>query len=189
MSLNGATGLVKFTKGQRVNTIDIVQVIDATIVDIGCYDSEFEQLSLNPHFLTSGDMPRGTKAIVYVRNSRLLNAFFLVSIILCFLFVSIILFFYILFRKEQEIKSTSFTISLCMFLGCYLLLFHSAVLLTVTWQFFGVNITASFLCQVISWFSIIRNPSFCYLGHTADKDCKNLCNFSETVFIQKEIVF
>ena len=74
MSFTGATGLVKFTNGRRVSTINIVQVINATVFDIGSYDSEFEQLTLNPHFLTSGDMPRGTKVIVYVQNSRLLNA-------------------------------------------------------------------------------------------------------------------
>ena len=159
MSFNGATGLVKFTNGQRVNSIDIVQVINATMVDIGSYDSEFEQLSLNPHFLTSGDMPRGTKAMIYVRNSSSLNLLFLLSIILCFLFVSIILFFYIFFRKEEEIKATSYTISLCMFLGCYLLLFRTSVLLSESWRISGLNITADILCQMLSWFSIIGIPS------------------------------
>ena len=160
MSFTGATGLVRFTNnGRRVNTIYIGREINATVFDIGSYDSEFEQLSLNPHFLTSVDMPRGTKVIIYVRNSKLLIAIFLVSIILCFLFVSIVLFFYIFFRKEEEIKATSYTISLCMFLGCYLLLFRSSVLLTVNWRFSGINITANFLCQLLSWFSIIGIPA------------------------------
>ena len=155
MSFTGATGLVRFTNGQRVNSIDIVQVIDTKVFYIGSYDSGFEQIALNPHFLTSGDMPRGTKVIVYVQNSKLLNALFLLCIILCFLFVSIILFLYTFFHKEQEIKANSFTISLCMFLGCYLLLFRSSIVLTESWRIAGETILADIFCQIISWFSIV----------------------------------
>ena len=87
MSFTGETGLVKFTNGQRVNSIDIVQVIDAKVFDIGRYNSEFEQLTLNPHSLTSGDMPRGTKVIVYVQNIKPINAVFLLCIANSVLFI------------------------------------------------------------------------------------------------------
>ena len=75
------------------------------------------------------------------------------------LFVSIILFLYIFFREEQEIKATSFTISLCIFLGCYLLLSCSSVILAKSWILYGVNNTAGILCQMLTWSGTIGIPA------------------------------
>ena len=48
--------------------------------------------------------------------------------IFLFFFVTIVLILYIYFRKEPEIRATSVTVSLCMFLGCYILISYFPLL-------------------------------------------------------------
>lgn len=77
----------------------------------------------------------------------------------CFAFVTVILILYICFRNEQEVKATSVTVSLCMFVGCYLLLLHVFLLLIAYEPATKVAIPADTICNGLAWSSGIGLPS------------------------------
>ena len=156
-SFTGATGLVKFRNGRRLTTINVVQMINDAYQEIATFNSEYQKLET----LASSDGPRGGKLIIYGASSTSEAVSVMIVFTLSFIFVSVILALFILFRKEKEIKATSFTISLCMFLGCYILLFYIPLVLVVNMPhrvsqpYFPEYVS----CSLIAWLSIFGIPS------------------------------
>ena len=156
-SFTGATGLVKFRNGRRLTTINVVQMINDAYQEIATFNSEYQKLET----LASSDGPRGGKLIIYGASSTSEAVSVMIVFTLSFIFVSVILALFILFRKEKEIKATSFTISLCMFLGCYILLFYIPLVLVVNMPhrvsqpYFPEYVS----CSLIAWLSILGIPS------------------------------
>ena len=76
-------------------------------------------------------------------------------IILLAVFVTITLFLYLCFRKEPEIKATSFTISLFLFVGCYFNLLY--IILLVYFEHPAFNARSikhqNAVCNLFLWFS------------------------------------
>ena len=161
MSFTGATGLVKFRNGQRLTTISVVQVVDNSSKELFSYDSESKQLTIISNILATESGPHGSKSVVYpeTESTVLLVVLGLLTFI-CIVFISIILFLYIYFRNEKEIKATSFTISLCMFLGCYLIFLSLLIYLVVIGfrrsQQFSKSLGHG--CMLLAWFSILGLP-------------------------------
>ena len=158
MSFTGATGLIKFRNGRRLTIISVVQVVNNRELEFFSYDPEFKNLTTVSNILALGNGPRGSQLIIYdTLSSRLRITLVVIIFTLCLVFISTILFLFIIFRKEQEIKATSFAVSLCMFLGCYLLLLQTPALLIVSRSerapkvFFPEKIT----CNIIAWLSIL----------------------------------
>ena len=134
MSFIGTTGLVKFRNGQRLINIDIVQIINgANSQTIASYNSELKKLEVHFDITASkfNNGPRYGESMIYNEQatSKIVPA--LLVFTLSIIFISVILILFVLFRKEKEIKATSFTISLCMFLGCYIMLFNIPIILVV----------------------------------------------------------
>ena len=76
-------------------------------------------------------------------------------IILLTIFVTLTLLLYICFRKEPEIKATSFTISLFLFTGCYINLLY--MILLVYFDHGAFNAISpqhqNAVCNLLQWFS------------------------------------
>ena len=160
-SFTGATGLVKFRNGRRLTTINVVQMINNAYQEIANFNSECRKLVTHFDILASSDGPRGGKLIIYGESSTSETVSVMIVFTLSFFFVSVILALFILFREEKEIKATSFTISLCMFLGCYILLFYIPLILVVniphrvSQPYFPEYIS----CSLIAWLGILGIPS------------------------------
>ena len=70
------------------------------------------------------------------------------------IFVTLTLVFYVYFRKEPEVKATSFTLSLLIFVGCYLNLLYLSLLLYAHHTFDSNNIDRdNALCLSLQWLS------------------------------------
>ena len=76
------------------------------------------------------------------------------QIALMTIFVTLTLVLYFCFRKEPEVKATSFTISLLVFLGCYLNLLYLIVLFCLNHTLDSINISRdNSLCVSLHWLS------------------------------------
>ena len=161
VSFTGATGFVTFRNGQRVTTINVVQVINDTELVIASYDPEFMQLTTHIDILASGTGPRGSRLVIHTESTTAEIVVIVIIFFFCFFFISAVLILFICFRKESEIKSTSFTVSLCMFLGCYLMLLQTPVVLVETQPSSIVMklFLADIVCNLITWLSILGLPA------------------------------
>ena len=76
-------------------------------------------------------------------------------IMLITIFVTILLILYISFRKQPEIKATSFTLSLFMFAGCYISLLYLSFLNYFNHHTFNLLSTPyqNAICNLLQWFS------------------------------------
>ena len=124
-SLSGKS--IKF-KGKHImnyNNISILQVLKESEQEIAYYSPDTRQLSVLYNITAS---PQGNaEAIPYTLPlaNVILDS---IATPMCFLYVTVIFILYIYFYKEPEIKATSVSVSLCMFVGCYLLLAFNVLL-------------------------------------------------------------
>ena len=68
--------------------------------------------------------------------------------ILSFIFNTILLFLYVIFRNEPSIKSTSVSISMLIFIGCYILISYSISLIVGKQDLYKLD-----FCMVYVWLS------------------------------------
>ena len=94
---------------------------------------------------------------------------FTLAAMICLMLIatSILLVTFIYFRQEPEIKSTSFSLSLLVFLGCYLTLIYLCLNLHLHQP--GPNETLSVLCFALHLFSGLGIPSALILATLAVK--------------------
>jgi hypothetical protein len=83
---------------------------------------------------------------------------FSIEIIVGFVFLTIMLICYVYFRNEPEVKSTSFTLSLLIFLGCYLNLIFSLLLLYFHQTILIPEDTLNAICGLFPWISGLGIP-------------------------------
>ena len=159
MSFIGTTGSVSFSNGLRLSNISVVQAFADTVFEVASYDSDTKQLATNSTFLASHTGPRGGKLVVFDENTTAEIVVISLASILCFAFVTVVLVLFVVFRKEKEIKAASFSVSLCMFAGCYLLLAYTPVLLVEAQRASRVAIPADLSCNILAWLSTIGLPS------------------------------
>ncbi len=65
-------------------------------------------------------------------------------------FVTIVFILYLYYRKEPEIKATSVTVSLSMFLACYMLMLYTPLQ--------AINAIDNTHCQALNWLSLCGIP-------------------------------
>ena len=94
--------------------------------------------------------PRGTTLTIYNESAVLDNVLIATIVFLCFAITAVI-FIYIFFRNEKEIKATSVTVSLSMFLGCYLLLLFVPLLLVKSHRESNVAVPHAVTCNFLAW--------------------------------------
>ena len=126
--------LVKFRGGKRLFNVSVVQLMSPSKseleVEIAYYDPELKQLNVIHNLSASGNIPQGsTRIVAGYKDSAAAISVVMIIFVSIFTFVTIIFAFYIYFRDEPEIRATSFSVSLAMFLGCYLMLLFMPALM------------------------------------------------------------
>lgn len=102
--------------------------------------------SYNPHILVIG-------------GSLLYTMGLAIEIALGYLLTTLLLVLLVVFRNEPEVKSTSFTLSLLMFAGCYLTLLYLSLLLHFDQPSDALHILhLNNLCRSQPWFSGLGIP-------------------------------
>ena len=99
------------------NEIEVTQVRNATEItlvhinssDITLFDDEIKEVVISDEF-----------EMRFEGASTGYTVIFSIEIVIGFIFVTIMLIGYVYFHNEPEVKSTSFMLSLLIFLGCYL---------------------------------------------------------------------
>ena len=108
-----------------VRNIRIVQVTNFTEIPVATY---FNGLTFsNPMFVMNA--PSDKRIRIVEGASFTYTVLFMIEIIGGFIFVTVMLYSYSFFRQEPEVKSTSFSLSLLAFLGCYLYFVYLSILL------------------------------------------------------------
>ncbi len=148
-SLFGVNGTVKFREGKRLTNITIAQASNCRFrEEIALYNSESQQLSIHGFFL-AGDKPRGGVTTKHFRDAIQVSIIVFIFLI-SFAFITTVFTLYICFRKEPEIRATSVTVSLCMFLGSYILIVYLPLLV--------VEPTTDVHCNLLAWLSLCGIP-------------------------------
>ena len=182
-SFPGVNGTVKFREGKRLTDIVVTQIeSDSSMIrkEIGLYQAQSQHLSIDNSFLAASNKPRGT---ILIRNIQDLNlevhqTLVMLVFAFSFIFITTVFILYIIFRKEKEIKATSVTISMCMFLGCYILVLYLPLLL------FSEN---SFSCHLLAWLSFIGIPFLLIMATLFAKMLRVYLIFSDPISYKQKI--
>jgi hypothetical protein len=155
----GATGTVHIRENRRLRNISFIHVNGGFREEIAHYDSRSLQFVKLPNtYFASGALPRGSTLIVEYAPSLLHSVLVVTSFTTCTIIVSIVFGLYIYFRKEPEIKATSVTVSVCMFLGCYLLLLLLPDLLVNAYPVSQLPCPTWLVCNLLAWLSLLGFP-------------------------------
>ena len=117
-----------------------------------------DQLTFSdPTFIVNA--PSDELLMVFEGGTSAYTAIFIIEIISSFIFVTVMLLGYNFFRHEPEVKSTSFSLSLLVFLGCYLLFVYLSILLYFHQPWATSNQMLDILCISLNWFSGLGVPN------------------------------
>ena len=156
----GISGQVQIREGKRLSNISIIHIQNYSNYELGYYDTESKELytleNNNPFNITA--IPRGNRLMIYDRISDSHIALVLLILAFFLTLVTVNLILYVCFHKEPEIKATSVTLSMCMFLGGYILLLFIPLYLVTS------LIPTSFLCMWRVWFCGLGLPFPLILG-------------------------
>ena len=104
------------------STVYVYHNLNSTTRLIGIYNGISSTLTnMSETIFTDYDLP-------IVNKSALLFPYLVPLPILSFIFNTILLILYVIFRNEPSIKSTSVSISMLIFIGCYILIGYSILL-------------------------------------------------------------
>ena len=124
------------------STVYVYHNLDSTTRLIGVYDGTSSILiNTGETIFTDYDLP-------VVNRAAILFPYLLPLPILCIIFNTILLALYIIFRNESSIKSTSVSISMLMFIGCYILIGYSFFLIVGELHVYQLD-----FCMVHVWLS------------------------------------
>ena len=135
--------------------IKVVQVKNFSEIPVAMYS---DQLMFNDSkFIVNA--PSDELLKVFEGGTSAYTAIFTIEIIGNFIFVTVMLLGYSFFRHEPEVKSTSFSLSLFVFLGCYLLFVYLSILLYFHQPWAISNQMLNILCISLNWLSGLGVPN------------------------------
>ena len=147
---NGASGFVEFDdQNSLISNIDIYQASNKTVSLVGIFSGAVGKLI---HWNANVILQDGVEADVAFK--KLLPTYIILCILitLCIFLNTVLMALYVYFRKEPDIKATSMSLSLLIFVGCYLLAGFTIV--AVTWQRYTlIPVPLWQLCVVNTWLS------------------------------------
>ena len=128
LSFQGATGLMNFSQNPAAVqiTVGVAQMQDGESIEIASYNTALHQFT----FLNLSKLENA----VGNRQDHLYRLYppylmFTLSalLVLCLIFTTATVSLFIHYRKIPKVKATSFSLSLCMFVGCYGLILSSLI--------------------------------------------------------------
>jgi hypothetical protein len=125
---------------------------------IALYNSDQFELQLFREKFSGESFPSGSYTTLNAGGTVLHISLVSISFILSLVFITVSLILYILFRNEPEVKATSVTVSMCMFLGCYLLVIFVPLLLLESQPFDHTKASATLICTLVLWLSTVGPP-------------------------------
>ena len=131
----GKTGTVELDDwGKRLINSTLIQIKNNSKVKIGYYNPKSLEFFLYNEFFTSGNIPKGMTVITDGKPSTAHRTMILLAFTSCLIFLFIVMILFIYFHKAPEVKATSITLSMCMFLGSFSLLLFVLILLLLEEQ-------------------------------------------------------
>ena len=157
-TFRGAQGIVKVNSdGWVQSNIKFVQVRGTSEFHIATYNT-LDEINFTDHSF-SGQASLYKPRLRVIGGSKFYTVGLAVEITLGCLLTTAMLILLIIFHKEPEVKSTSFTLSLLMFLGCYLTLLYLSLLLHFDQSYDHLAVTHLHnLCQSQPWLSGLGIP-------------------------------
>ncbi|MCG8624508.1 MAG: hypothetical protein MJE68_21255, partial [Proteobacteria bacterium] len=126
----------------QVRSATEIPLVDINGSDLNFLDDRIKEVAISDEF-----------EMRFEGASTGYTVIFSIEIIIGFLFVTIMLIGYVYFRNEPEVKSTSFMLSLLIFLGCYLNLLFLLFLLYFHQPIPIPEATLNAICGLFPWIS------------------------------------
>ena len=143
-------GCVNFDSENYLRSdINIYQVLNESLTIVGVFDGANNILT---NFSISMTLHYDTEDNIVLRKLLPTYVIIYISIVLCFLLNTLLLVLYVYFRAEPDIKATSMSLSLLIFVGCYLLI-GFAIVAVVHHQITLKPSPLWQLCVVNTWLS------------------------------------
>jgi hypothetical protein len=157
--LNGSFG-VGLEEFREAKHLSIAQFTDSSEdkTEIAQYNSTLKQLIITYNLTASGNIPDGRTVVLEYHDSKIGIAVVVIVFVGILTFITIILIAYVYFRNEPEIKATSFSVSLCMFLGCYLMLLFVPFLLMESLPDGQLGLSGDVICNTLVILSGVGIP-------------------------------
>ena len=147
---NGVSDFIEFdNRNFLVSNIDIYQATNETASLIGRFDSAISKLTQ-----WNVSMVLQDSVEVDIAFKKLLPTYIILCVltVLCIVLNTTLLVLYVYFREEPDVKATSMSLSLLIFVGCYLL--AGFVVVSVIWHRYTlIPIPLWQLCVVNTWLS------------------------------------
>ena len=171
----GKTGMVELDDwGKRLKNSTLIQIKNNSKVKIGYYNPKSLELFLYDEFFSSGNIPKSMRVITDGKPSTAHRIMILLAFTSCLIILFIVMILFIYFHKAPEVKATNITLSMCMFLGSFILLLFVLILLllgeqqvhlapylaqgTILSKDFVPVPTKSNVCIYVIWFGGIGLP-------------------------------
>lgn len=157
-TFRGAQGIVKVNgNGWVQSNINFVQVRGASESCIAIYNI-FDEIHFTDYSFSEQASLHKSRLRV-IGGSKFYTAGLAIEITVGCLLTTVMLILLAIFRKEPEVKSTSFTLSLLMFLGCYLTLLYLSLLLHFDQSYDSLDASHLHnLCRSQPWLSGLGIP-------------------------------
>ena len=138
-------------------------------------------MSVLDSFSAATDKPRGATLRLSYQDHNVTLHVLLINLLflLLFVFVTTIFILYIYFRNEPEIKATSVTVSLFMFLGCYILIAYLPLLVIAP--------ASNTHCHLLIWMSLAGIPFSLILATLFAKMLRIYLLFSDPLSFKKKL--
>ena len=150
LHFTGASGFIEFdNQNSLILNIDIYQVTNKTVSLVGTFGGAVHKLI---HWNMNVILLDGVEADVALEKLLPTYTILCVLIVLCIVLNTSFMALYVYFRKEPDIKATSMSLSLLIFVGCYLLAGFTIV--AVMWHRYTlIPVPLWQLCVVNTWLS------------------------------------
>ena len=129
LSFQGTTGWLNFSHSVALlqTVVEILHLQRGKSTRIGFHLYPHNEFVLNNSELGVIPIATDTPDIVYVTYSVELTTILSIIILCCFILTTVFMCLFIYYRNEPAIRATSNILSLCVFVGCYLLLSSSMI--------------------------------------------------------------
>ena len=150
ININSVSGFIDFDdQNSLVSTIDIYQTTNKTVSLVGIFSGAVGKLT---HWNTNVILQDSIEADVAFE--KLLPTYVILCIVItvCVVLNTVLMVLYVYFRKEPDIKATSMSLSLLIFIGCYLLAGFTVVAV-ISQRYTLIPVPLWQLCVVNTWLS------------------------------------